>query len=97
MPLLLALLALLTPRIMILVLWLFSNWFDGMFTSSVWAIVGFVFLPTTLLWFTAVQHWFGGVWSLWPIVGLVIALAIDVSPVRERRRFVGRRAGDVAT
>ena len=97
MPLLLALLALLTPRIMIVVLWLFSNWFDGMFTSSVWPIVGFVFLPTTLLWFTAVQHWFGGVWSLWPIVGLVIALAIDVSPVRERRRFVGRRAGDVAT
>lgn len=97
MPLLLALFALLTPRIMIVVLWLFSNWFDGMFTSSLWPIVGFIFLPTTLLWFTAVQHWFGGVWSLWPIVGLVIALAIDVSPVRERRRLVGRRAGDGAT
>jgi len=97
MPLLLALLALLTPRIMIVVLWLFSNWFDGMFTSSLWPIVGFIFLPTTLLWFTAVQHWFGGVWSLWPIVGLIIALAIDVSPVRERRRLVGRRAGDAAT
>jgi hypothetical protein len=96
MPLLLVLLALLTPRIMILVLWLFTNWLDGMFTSSLWPIVGFIFLPTTLLWFTAVQHWFGGVWSLWPIVGLIISFAIDVSPVRERRRFVGRRAGDVA-
>lgn len=97
MPLLLALLALLAPRIAIVVLWLFTNWFDGLFTSSLWPILGFIFLPTTLLWYTVVLHWFGGVWSLWPIVGLVIALAIDVSPVRERRRFVGRRAGDVVT
>jgi len=37
------------------------------------------------------------VWSLWAVVGLVIALLIDVSPVRERRRFVGRRARDVVT
>lgn len=97
MPLLLALLALLAPRISIVVLWLFTNWFDGLFTSSLWPILGFIFLPTTLLWYTVVLHWFGGVWSLWLIVGLVIALAIDVSPVRERRRFVGRRAGDVVT
>jgi hypothetical protein len=97
MPLLLALLALLAPRIAIVVLWFFSNWFDGLFTSSLWPILGFIFLPTTLLWYTVVLHWFGGVWSLWPIIGLVIALAIDVSPVRERRRFVGRRAGDVVT
>lgn len=97
MPLLLALLALLAPRIAIVVLWLFSTWFDGLFTSSLWPILGFIFLPTTLLWYTVVLHWFGGVWSLWPVVGLVIALAIDVSPVRERRRFVGRRAGDVVT
>jgi len=95
--LLIAILALLTPRIAIVVLWLFTNWFDGLFTSPLWPILGFIFLPTTLLWYTAVQYWFGGVWSLWPIVGLVIALAIDVSPVSERRRFVGRRAGDVVT
>ncbi|HXM37945.1 MAG TPA: hypothetical protein VN908_04700 [Gemmatimonadales bacterium] len=97
MPLLLALLALFTPRIAIVLLWLFTNWFDGLFASSLWPILGFIFLPTTLLWYTAVQYWFGGVWSLWPIVGLVISLAIDVSPVREHRRIVGRRAGDVVS
>jgi len=59
--------------------------------------LGFVFLPTSLLWYTVVLQWFGGVWSLWTVVGLVIALLIDVSPARERRRFVGRRAGDVVT
>jgi hypothetical protein len=97
MPLLLAVLALLAPRIAIVLLWLLTTWFDGLFTSSLWPALGFIFLPTTLLWYTVVQHWFGGVWSVWPIIGVVIALLIDVSPARERRRFVGRRAGDVVT
>jgi hypothetical protein len=97
MPLLLAILALLTPRIAIVLLWLFTTWFDGLFTLTLWPILGFIFLPTSLLWYTVVLHWFGGVWSLWAIVGLIIALIIDVSPAREHRRFVGRRAGDVLT
>ena len=95
MPLLLAILALLTPRITIVVLWLFTPWFDGLFTSSLWPILGFLVLPTSLLWYTVVLHWFGGVWSLWAVGGLAIALIIDVSPAREHRRFVGRRATDV--
>ena len=86
MPCLLVLLALLTPRLVVFLLWLFTGWFDGLFPSPLWPILGFVFLPTTLLWYTAVQHWFGGVWSLWPVVGIVIALMIDVSPVGGSRR-----------
>jgi hypothetical protein len=95
MPLLLAMLALLAPRIAIGLLWIFTNWFDGLFTSSLWPVLGFIFLPTSLLWYTVVLHLFGGVWSLWAILGLVIAFIIDVSPAREHRRFVGRRASDV--
>jgi hypothetical protein len=95
MPLLLALLALLAPRIAIVVVWISSAWFDGLFTSSLWPVLGFIFLPTSLLWYTVVLHWFGGVWSPWAIVGLIIAFIIDVSPTREHRRFVGRRASDV--
>jgi len=83
---LLALLALVTPRVVILLLWLFTHWFRGMFDSVLWPILGFVFLPTTLLWYTAVQHWFGGQWTFWAVIGLVVALAIDVSPARKRRR-----------
>jgi hypothetical protein len=47
-------------------------------------------LPTTLLWYTAVVHWFGGQWTLWPVIGLIIALAIDVSPASHRRRARAR-------
>ena len=97
MPLLLAILALLAPRVGIVLLWLFTSWFDGLFSALLWPILGFIFLPTTLLWYTVVLHWFGGVWSPWAVVGLIIALIIDVSPAREHRRFVGRRAGDVLT
>jgi len=86
MPCLFAVFALMTPRVVIVLLWLFTFWFRGVFATPLWPILGFIFLPTTLLWYTAVQRWFGGVWSLWPIVGLVIALMIDVSPATGRRR-----------
>lgn len=78
--------ALLTPRLVVVILWFFTHWFDGVFTTLLWPLLGFVFLPTTLLWYVAVQHWFGGAWTFWPVVGLVIALAIDVSPASGRRR-----------
>jgi hypothetical protein len=86
MPCLLALIALIAPRLVIIVLWFFTTWFVGMFTSILWPILGLVFLPTTLLWYSAVQHWFGGTWSLWPVVGIVLALMIDLSPASSRRR-----------
>jgi hypothetical protein len=86
MPCLLTLLALLTPRLVIAVLWFFTTWFQGVFNTLLWPVLGFIFLPTTLLWYTAVQHWFGGVWSLWPVAGIVLALIIDLSPARGARR-----------
>lgn len=85
MPCLLALLALITPRLVVVLLWLFTDWFHGLFSVPLWPILGFVFLPTTLLWCTAVQRWFGGQWTLWPIVGIIVSLAIDVSPASGRR------------
>lgn len=88
MPCLLTLIALAAPRLVIALLWVLTGWFRGIFPSILWPILGFVFLPTTLLWYTAVQHWFGGEWTLWPIVGIVIALLIDFSPASGRRRRV---------
>ncbi|HEV8510840.1 MAG TPA: hypothetical protein VGQ48_10370 [Gemmatimonadales bacterium] len=86
MPCFLVGLALITPRLAVALLWLFTRWFEGMFSSLLWLVVGFIFLPTTLLWYSAVQHWFGGQWTLWPVVGIVVALAIDLSPARGYRR-----------
>jgi len=86
MPCLLVIGALAAPRFIVFVLWLFTHWFRGVFSTSLMVLLGFIFLPTTLLWYTAVQHWFGGQWTFWPIVGMVIALSIDLSPASGRRR-----------
>jgi hypothetical protein len=86
MPFLLVLLALATPRVVVFLLWFLTGWFNGLFQSLLWPVLGLVFLPTTLLWYSAVQHWYGGQWTLWPVVGIVVALVIDCSPAGGLRR-----------
>ena len=85
MPCLFAILALTAPRVVLAVLWFFTGWFQGLFASLLWPILGCIFLPTMLLWYSAVRHWYGGQWTTLPILGLVIALLIDVSPASHRR------------
>ena len=88
MPCFLVVLALVTQRLVVALLWFSTRWFEGMFSSLLWLAAGFIFLPTTLLWYSAVQRWFGGQWTLWPVVGIVVALAIDLAPAggyRQRR------------
>lgn len=80
MPCLLVALALVVPRVLIVALWLFTHWFEALFDTMLWPVLGFIFLPTTLFWYTAVQHWYGGEWTVVPIIGIVLALMIDVSP-----------------
>jgi hypothetical protein len=85
MPCLAVLLALLVPRALIVFLWFFTDWFEGLFDAILWPILGVIFLPTSLLWYSAVQNWFGGAWTLLPVIGIVIALLIDLSPARGSR------------
>lgn len=86
MPCLFAVLALLAPRLVLLVLWFFTTWFQGMFDTLLWPILGFIFLPTSLLWYSAVMNWWGGEWGTVQIIGIVIAILIDLSPASGRRR-----------
>ena len=85
MPCLLVLIGLLVPRALILGLWFFTDWFRGIFDTLLWPILGLIFLPTTLLWYSAVQNWFGGEWGTVQIVGIVVALLVDLSPAKGSR------------
>jgi hypothetical protein len=85
MPLLIILFALLVPRVTILVLWLFSNWFEGLFTNLLWPLLGFILLPTATLWYSAVHNWFGGEWNLFTSFWLFVSVIIDLSPMGRRR------------
>ncbi len=88
MPLIIILLGLLVPRVVIVLLWLLTTWFEGMFATVLWPILGFIFLPTTLLWYSIVHNWLGGQWGIVALVGLLIALILDLGPVTRRRRAV---------
>jgi hypothetical protein len=85
LPFLVVILALLIPRVITALLYLFTNWFQGVFSNVLWPILGFIFLPTTLLWYSAVQNWFHGEWGVIPVAGIVIALIVDLFPARKRR------------
>jgi hypothetical protein len=86
MPCLLTLLALMVPRFVIVVLWFLTTWFEGVFASLLWPVLGFVFLPTTLLWYSAVHNWYGGQWGTWQVVVLVLAVLTDLSPAKGRSK-----------
>jgi hypothetical protein len=86
MPCLFVAVALIAPRFAIAVLWFFTSWFEGIFSSILWPVLGFIFLPMSLLWYTAVQNWFGGEWGVLQVVGIVIAVLIDLSPASGKRR-----------
>jgi len=86
MPCFLVALALAVPRLVCVLLFLFTDWFRGTVQPPILGILAFLFLPTTLLWYAAVQHWFGGVWGPWQLAGLVVAVLVDAGPMRAKRR-----------
>lgn len=84
MPFLLLIVALFIPRVVIVVLWLFTHWFDGLFTTFIIPVLGFLFLPYTLLWYVVVEQTAGGEWGLWQMIFLVVALLFDLAPANKR-------------
>ena len=84
MPLLLLIVALFVPRVVIALLWLFTTWFQGVFDTFIIPVLGFIFLPYTLLWYTVVQNVWAGEWGFWQIIVMAIALVFDLAPAGRR-------------
>lgn len=72
-------LALLGPRVAIALLWLFSNWFSTLALGVLVPILGFLFMPYTLLWYSVVLNLFAGAWGPLQLLGLILAIAFDLS------------------
>jgi hypothetical protein len=68
---LLAILGLITPRLVMVVLWLFSDYLSRAFETFLWPFLGFLFLPTTTLAYAVAQNSFDGIRG----VGLAILIA----------------------
>ena len=88
MPCFLAVIALLFPRLVILYLWFFTTWLHAAFDTILWPIVGFLFAPFTMLWYSVVINHYGGEWGLLQIAVLVVAFITDISPggVKKRKK-----------
>jgi hypothetical protein len=68
---LLAIVGLITPRLVMVVLWLFSDYLSRAFETFLWPFLGFLFLPTTTLAYAVAQNSFDGIRG----VGLAILIA----------------------
>lgn len=93
---LLAALGLITPRLILILLWLFSpavvlGPFTGMpIPSSVVPLLGLVFLPTTTLGLCWATASFGGVQSFSGLLVVVIGLVIDAGLIGNGRGIARR-------
>jgi hypothetical protein len=89
---LLALLALISPRLVLFLLWIFSNVLSRAFDSWIIPLLGFFLLPWTTLTYTAFWDWGAGhhvVGFEWFFV--VLAFVIDLGSWSQGRRV---RPGD---
>ncbi|MFN3301707.1 MAG: hypothetical protein ACK413_01600 [Patescibacteria group bacterium] len=75
---LLNLFLLLFPRLLIIFLKVLTDWFNNLFRGWFWIILGLILAPWTLLWYSVVQNWFYGIWGIWQIVILILAIIIDL-------------------
>ena len=78
MPCLLALLALAFPRVAIVLLWLFSSFFSVLHTNILVPVLGFLFLPLTLIVYTYLLHTYGGHIGSTQLLFLFIAVVLDL-------------------
>lgn len=93
MPCLLALLAVAFPRVAIVLLWLFTNFFTGVIypiQGIVIPVLGFLFLPLTLIVYTYLEKTSGGHLTTAQLIFVFIAVIIDLGLVGGG--FRGRRA-----
>lgn len=78
MPCLLALFAVAFPRVAIVLLWLFTNFFTGVYHGIIIPVLGFLCLPLTLIVYTYLEKTQGGVTSTSSLIFLFIAVILDL-------------------
>jgi phosphoglycerol transferase MdoB-like AlkP superfamily enzyme len=80
MPCLLALLVLAFPRVAIVLLWLFTNFFTGIYNGIIIPVLGFLFLPLTLIVYTYLQRTHAATGTA-ELVFIFIAVILDLGLV----------------
>jgi hypothetical protein len=90
MPCLIAIAALAFPRLIIILLWLFSTFFNGVYHGVIIPVLGFLLLPLTLLVYTYVIKTYGHVGGT-QLIFIVVAVVIDLGLVSTHRMRTSTR------
>lgn len=79
------------PRVVLVLLWLFTGWLSAAYGTWVVPVLGFFFAPLSTIWYAVVRHYYGGAWTLWPLIGMALAIAVDLGIVGGGARQRSRR------
>ena len=81
MPCILAVLVLAFPRVAIALLWFFTTFFSGVYRGILIPLLGFIFLPLTLIVYTYIVKNYPGPLSVQELVFIFIAVILDLGLV----------------
>jgi hypothetical protein len=73
------LIALFSPRLAVILMWIFTPWIDRAFSTAVWPILGILFLPITTLMYVILWNTGGRGVTGWEWFLVVLALFADVA------------------
>ena len=90
MPCLISVLAVLFPRLVMILIAILTNWFSAAFNTILWPILGFLFMPYTTLAYMAAMlknnHSVNGGWLVLVVVAVLVDLGGQGSSARQRGR-----------
>ncbi len=81
---------LITPRLIMVFVWLFTDYLSRAFGSFFWPFLGFLFLPTTTMCYAIAENRFHGVRG-WGLALVIAGVVIDFGLLGGGGRAMGRR------
>jgi hypothetical protein len=92
MPCLLGCLALAMPRLVLILVWLTSDYLHRAYATVIWPVLGFFLLPTTTLAYAFAMNFGGHAWTPVGVAAVVVGFLLDLgffktgSNARKRKR-----------
>jgi hypothetical protein len=78
------------PRLVLILVWLFSNYLQTVYATWIWPVLGFVFLPLTTLAYAFAMHFGRFAWTPIGVAAVVTAVLIDLGLLRTGSSSRGR-------
>ncbi|MHC4470182.1 MAG: hypothetical protein ACYS99_04395 [Planctomycetota bacterium] len=97
MPCLVGCLALVAPRVALVLVWLFGDYLERVYETAIWPILGFLFMPVTTLayawaWHIEPQGYVKGVGLVVVVIAVLMDLGIIGGNARGKKRVRGFHA-----